>query len=58
MLYLDALKGCMSIVSVKCIIVWINDANKTRGDALLDYFLPVFTTLLSLFARVEHELPL
>lgn len=56
MLYLHALKGLMGEVSVKYIIVWIDDANKMEGCLFFELFRPHFTLLLNQFRISQHKL--
>lgn len=57
MLYLDAAKGSVGAVSVKYIVVCIDEANKMEGCTYLELFLPDFAILLNQFNISQHELP-
>ncbi len=57
MLYMDVAKGWMGAVSVKYIIVRIDDANKMDGHPFLVRFLPEFALLISQFRINQHKIP-
>ena len=57
MLYCDVAKGSMGAVSVKYIVICINDTNKMEGCTFFELFLPDFVVLLNQFNIIQHELP-
>jgi hypothetical protein len=56
-LYCDAEKGSVGAVSVKYIVVCIDEANQMEGCTFFELFHPDFAILLTQFNFIQHELP-
>lgn len=56
-LYWDAAKGSVGAVSVKYIVVCIEEANKIEGCTFFEHFLPDIAILLNQFKINQHEQP-
>lgn len=57
MLFLDAVKGAVSVIYVKYIVVCIDEANKMDGRTFWNPFHLDFVIPLNQFNTIQHDLP-